>query len=171
MEVRRSKGLVEPISEEHKIEWSSEADDYAPMQGSLVRLSGLPTETNQEMIKEVLLRLSAPVYFVDVYPDNTALIRLCHDNGAKLLLAKLKNGKVRIGKKSVLVSSLDEGEDDWSLPKTQDETHHFWKSCKHQFNIFLIFILIINHFCIYSGNCKSQGAQLLLARILFPKRT
>ncbi len=65
----------------------------------------------------------------------TALIRLCHDNGAQILLAKLKNERMTIGKKTVQVSALEECEEDYFLPKPQDETHYIWKSCKTTANI------------------------------------
>lgn len=145
MEVNGNKLLVEPISgEEEVIEWSSEGNVDAPMRGAMLKLSSLPAGVSREMIKEVLLGLSAPVYFVDVYSDNTAFIRLCHDNGARLLLDKLKNGKIFIGRKSVQVSALEEGEEDFFLPKPKDDTHYFWKSCKTPTNIYFSIILKFN---------------------------
>ena len=69
MEANENNSLVEPIisGEEEVTEWSSEANVDAPLRGALIKLSGLPDGANLDMIKEVLLRLSAPVYFVDVY--------------------------------------------------------------------------------------------------------
>ena len=86
---------------------------------------------------------------------------------------KLKHGKIFIGKKSVQVSALEECEEGDFLPKPQNDTHYFWKSCMKPIYIKkIIYKFNIFNIRISSGNCESKGAaaQLQLSWFKLPLR-
>lgn len=80
--------------------------------GAVLFITEIKPEVTREVIKETLEGLDGEVAFVDFKKgDERAYVRLSKENGAKDLVAKLKDGKLKIGEDESPVSIL-EGEDE-----------------------------------------------------------
>ena len=87
--------------------------------GSVLKLTGLPSETIGVSIKNAFYDSTALVAFVDINQDNSAYVLLDGVSDAKAVLAELKTGKVTVGDTLVDVAAPDGEEEDAYLKKAQ----------------------------------------------------
>ena len=87
----------------------------------MLKLTGLPSENNQDSIKTAFGDSSLYIAFVDISQDNSAYVLLRGGIDAKAVLAKLEEtGKVTVGDTLVDVAVPDGEEEDAYLKKAQE---------------------------------------------------
>lgn len=80
--------------------------------GAVLFVTDIKPDTTRQTIKETIEALGAEVAFVDFHDgDERAYVRLGKENAAKEVLAKLEDGKLKLGENESPVS-LVEGEDE-----------------------------------------------------------